>query len=507
MNSSRAPWVLSGVAAGLAGLATSAATASALSVRESPLVAVAELVIRHTPGQVAEQAIQTLSFYDKPFLLGSILALLLGGFALAGLWGRRRLWVSTLVFTVLAAVGAYAALTSQGAGPTHLVPVLVGYLTWQLGFAWLVGRLAYAASASASAEDEGRRAFLLRLGAVGAGAVVAVAVGRWLGRGRERVEAARDLLRLDGVTMPTVPRNASVSVKGVQPWRTENADFYTIHTLIAPPAIDPTTWQLRLHGMVDREVILTYQDLVSRELTEAWITLNCVSNSVGGGLVGNAWWSGVRIADLLAEAGVHPEADAVLQTSHDGWTCGTPIAALTDDRNALLAVAMDGQPLPIEHGFPVRMIVPGLYGFVSATKWVVDLEVTRFEKFTAYWTERGWAERAPVKMASRIDVPSSGAKVAAGSLRVGGSAWSQHTGIAGVEVQLDGGQWEPAQLASVPNDDTWVQWAATLDAQPGQHLLRVRATDKEGVVQTGVRVDVIPDGATGWHTVDFVAEA
>jgi DMSO/TMAO reductase YedYZ molybdopterin-dependent catalytic subunit len=504
----RRPWLLSGLVAGLAGLATSAAAAAALSVRETPIVAVAELVIRLTPGQVTERAIQTLSFYDKPFLLGSILALLLGGFALAGVAARRRPWVATAVFTGFAAIGACAALTSRGATPTRLVPVLVGYLTWQLTFAWLVARLAATDRVGSEAADgDSRRGFLLRLGLVGAGAAVALAGGRLLGRGRQQVEKARDLLRLDGVTMPKVPLDADVSLRGVRPWRTENADFYQIHTVIAPPAIDPSTWQLRIHGMVDRELVLTYQDLMSRELAEAWITLNCVSNPVGGNLIGNAWWSGVRVADLLASAGVQEGADAVLQTSHDGWTCGTPLSALTDERDALLAVAMNGEALPIEHGFPVRMIVPGLYGFVSATKWVVDLEVTRFDEFTAYWTSRGWSAQAPVKMASRIDVPSSGDAVPAGTVRFGGSAWSQHTGISAVEVQVDGGPWQAAQLAGAPSADTWVQWAASVEVEPGQHLVRVRATDNDGLVQTGVRADVVPDGATGWHSVDFVAEA
>ena len=224
-------------------------------------------------------------------------------------------------------------------------------------------------------------------------------------------------------------------------WATPADDFYLIHTALAIPAIAPEEWRLRIHGMVDRELVLRFQDLIDRRLTEAWITLNCVSNPVGGDLIGNAWWSGVRLADLLAEAGVRPDADAVLQTSEDGWTCGTPLAALTDDRDAMLAVAMNGRPLPVEHGFPVRTIVPGLYGFVSATKWVVDLEVTRFDRFEAYWTGKGWAEQAPVRLASRIDVPRSGAGVPAGEVRVGGVAWAQHVGIEGVEVSVDGGAW------------------------------------------------------------------
>jgi hypothetical protein len=226
---------------------------------------------------------------------------------------------------------------------------------------------------------------------------------------------------------------------------------------------------------------------------------------VGGDLIGNAWWSGVLARELLAEAGPKAGADAVLQTSHDGWNCGTPLAALTDDRNAMLAVAMNGKPLPVEHGFPVRMVVPGLYGYVSATKWLVDLEVTRFDKVSAYWTQRGWSEKGPVKTQSRIDVPGDGANVKAGSVRIGGSAWAQHTGIEKVEYQLDGAAWAEAELGRVPHVDTWVQWSATVDVDPGAHRLVVRATDRSGYTQTSVRTDVVPDGASGWDSMAFDA--
>jgi hypothetical protein len=300
-----------------------------------------------------------------------------------------------------------------------------------------------------------------------------------------------------------VPAKAKIGVSGISPWQTDNDDFYLIHTAIVVPTIEPREWRLRIHGMVDRELDISYAELLDRERTEAWVTLNCVSNPVGGNLIGNAWWSGVRLADLLAEAGVRGDADAILQTSEDGWTCATPLSALTDDRDAMLAVAMNGRPLPLEHGFPVRSIVPGLYGYVSATKWVVDYEVTRFADVAAFWTQRGWSEEGPVKIASRIDVPRSGADVDPGPLDVGGLAWKQHTGISGVEIALDGGAWESVQLAVVPSDDTWVQWSGTIDATPGDHTLRVRATGRDGDVQTGAIADVVPDGATGWHTVEF----
>jgi DMSO/TMAO reductase YedYZ molybdopterin-dependent catalytic subunit len=326
-----------------------------------------------------------------------------------------------------------------------------------------------------------------------------------VGRGRREVEEARRLLRLPGVSLPEPPAGVSVGLEGITPWRTPNEKFYLIHTAIIPPAIEPADWRLRIHGMVDRELVLTYDDLMARELTEAWVTLNCVSNPVGGNLIGNAWWSGVRIAELMREAGVRDGADAVLQTSDDGWNCGTPLSALTDGRNAMLTVAMNGEPLPIEHGFPVRTLVPGLYGYVSACKWVVDMEVTRFEDISAYWTQRGWGEQGPVKMSSRIDAPKNGDELDAGSQRVGGVAWAQHTGISAVEVSLDGGAWQSAETGDAGTVDCWVQWTTTLTVGEGDHVLRVRATDNDGLVQTGAEADVLPDGATGWHEVSFTA--
>jgi DMSO/TMAO reductase YedYZ molybdopterin-dependent catalytic subunit len=352
-----------------------------------------------------------------------------------------------------------------------------------------------------------RRSFLVRAGVLAALAVVAGGAGRLVGRGRRQVEETRRLLKLTGVSEPEVPTAVNASVPGITPWRTQSSDFYLIHTAIVTPTIEPRDWSLRIHGMVDREIVVTYEDLLDRQRTEAWITLNCVSNPVGGDLIGNAWWAGVRVADLLAEAGVHTDADAVLQTSKDGWNCGTPLAALTDDRNAMLALAMNGRPLPIDHGFPVRTIVPGLYGYVSACKWVVDMEVTRFDRIQAYWTGKGWSEQGPVKLASRIDVPSSGDAVPAGSVSFGGVAWHQHTGIRGVEISLDGGDWQAAEVAPGPTDDTWVQWAHTTRVTPGDHLVRVRAIGKDGEVQTGVERGVLPNGATGYHEVDFTVES
>ena len=510
MRTFRGAWALAGLTVGFAGLAASYFVAMAMAIRESPVVAVAELVIRLTPGPLAERAIQVLGHRDKPFLVTVILVVTAGLFAYAGHLARRNRWAPALVFCVLALVAGVAVLLQPASTPVDVLPVAAGLVVWLICLPLLTDRLrrdaaADAAGSAVERDEHSRRGFLIRAGSVTVLGVALAMAGRAVGSGRRHVEETRRLLRLSGVTPPRVPVRATLDVEGIAPWMTPAEEFYRVHTAIVVPTIEPPEWSLRIHGMVDREVRLTYESLLARELTESWITLNCVSNPVGGPLIGNARWSGVRLAELLAMAGVHPDADAVLQTSDDGWTCGTPLVAMTDHRNAMLAVAMNGKPLPIDHGFPVRTIVPGLYGYVSACKWVVDLEVTRFDRINAYWTERGWSEHGPVKLSSRIDVPTSGSEIAAGQVRIGGVAWAQHTGIEAVEVAFDGEDWRPAEISSPPTNDTWVQWAATVSASPGDHVVRVRATDKTGRVQTGVERDVLPDGSTGWHAIEFSA--
>lgn len=485
-------------------MATSYATAMVLTVRESPVAAVAELVIRLTPGPVVERAIGALGMLDKPLLLGGIAVVLLACFAWAGALARRGWWQPLLVWLVLAGIGLAAALTQRGAGPVDVLPVVVGLLTWVTVHSALTDALHRGLRRPELASHE-RRVFLMVAGVISVASLGIAVAGRWIGSGRRHVEASRRLLRIPGVTRRLAPAATSLGLDGVTPWQTPNQDFYLIDTTIAKPTIEPENWSLRIHGMVERELTLTYSELVQRRITESWITLSCVSNEVGGDLVGNARWSGVRVADLLAGLGVSDDADCVLQTSHDGWTCATPLEALTDDRDAMLAVAMNGRPLPIEHGFPVRTIVPGLYGYVSATKWVVDLEVSTFARSTGYWTTRGWSAEGPARIASRIDVPRSGDDVPVGSLTLGGVAWHQHTGIASVEVQVDGGEWARAELGEVPSIDTWVQWALTVDVDEGDHEVRVRAVGKDGETQTSVVRAPAPDGATGWHTVGFSA--
>jgi DMSO/TMAO reductase YedYZ molybdopterin-dependent catalytic subunit len=516
MSSFRGAWSLAGLVAGAAGLATSYAVANVMAVRSSPVVAVAEMVIRLAPGEVIERAVAVLGFNDKPVLVAGILVVLALLFAWAGRLAARHWWAPVLVFGALAAVGMVAVATQDALTSTSYLSIVVGFVTWVVVLSVLTQPLERPTRTAADAPDhevpgaapaEGtRRGFLLGAAGVAVISLGLGVLGRLWGSGRRQVEASRRLLRLTGVSEPTVPASTKVGVEGITPWATPADDFYLIHTAIALPTIEPEEWRLRIHGMVDHEVTLSFQNLLSRERTEAWVTLNCVSNVVGGDLIGNAWWSGVRLASILREVGVSPDADAVLQTSEDGWTCGTPLAALTDQRDAMLAIAMNGRPLPVEHGFPVRTIVPGLYGFVSACKWVVDIEVTRFDQIEAYWTSKGWAEQAPVKLASRIDVPRDGSTVEAGELRVGGVAWQQRVGIRQVELSLDGGDWQPVMLGKAPSVDTWVQWAGTVIVTPGDHVLRVRAISEDGEVQSGVERSVLPDGATGWHEVEFGAE-
>ncbi len=403
----------------LVGLATSYAAAMALTIRESPVVAVAELIIRITPGPVAERLIRFVGQLDKPLLIIGIIVFLIAMGGLAGTLARHSVFKPMLVWLVLATLGGAAVLVQPGASVVDVLPVMVGFVTWLAVLSALAGPL-IAERHHPELESRERRVFMMVAGVFGLAAIGIAGAGRVVGRGRRHVAESRRLLRLDGVTRPLPPANTTLGLEDVSPWQTPNDDFYLIHTAISVPAIEPKDWTLRIHGLVDRELTLTYNDLVSRQLTESWITLGCVSNEVGGDLIGNAWWSGIRVADLLEEVGLDPTADCILQTSEDGWNCATPLSALTDDRNAMLAVAMNGKPLPIEHGFPVRTIVPGLYGYVSATKWVVDYEVTRFSEVAAFWTERGWSEQGPVKIASRIDVPRSGNDVSVGEVNVGG---------------------------------------------------------------------------------------
>ena len=498
-----------GLASAGAGLAVSELMSGLLHLRLSPLVALSEWIIKLTPGSVIEFGIQLLGQNDKPVLIALTLIGLVLASCLVGVWAIRSMLGAQSVFVLMGVVLLLAVHERLSSSVASFAPAVAGVAAAMVALALLAPKARAAVAGGGGADpaeagatqDTSRRSFLRLAGGVALGAVVVGATGRLLAQGRAVLETARRNLNL-AVTAGSKPSGVDVGLAGIAPWRTSQERFYRIDTALSVPQILPIEWRLRVHGKVESELTLTYQDLLDRQLTEAWVTLCCVSNEVGGDLISNAWWSGVRIADVLREAGVSADADAVLSTSEDGWTCGTPLGALTDDRNALLAFAMNGEPLTPEHGFPVRMVVPGLYGYVSATKWVVDLEVTRFADIEAFWTGNGWAEEGPVKTQSRIDVPMGGATVRAGDVAVGGIAWAQHTGITKVEVRVDEGAWQQAELGSEPTTDSWRQWFYAWPATIGDHQIQVRATDASGYTQTGDEVDVVPDGATGWHTID-----
>jgi DMSO/TMAO reductase YedYZ molybdopterin-dependent catalytic subunit len=347
-----------------------------------------------------------------------------------------------------------------------------------------------------------RRGFLAASAATVGIAAAAGLAGRLLAE-RTSVTAARNTLKIPkpSVVGPALPPGVNLNIPGLASFITPNNDFYRVDTAIVLPQVDPTSWQLRIHGMVSRELTITFDELLRRPLIEDYITLCCVSNPVGGPYIGNALWLGVSLASLLRQAGIKAGADQLLCTSVDGFTSGTPVQTVMDGRDALLAVAMNGQPLPVAHGFPARMVVPGLYGYVSATKWVTDIDVTTFAGNYAYWAQRGWSQQAPIKTESRIDVPNGESQIRPGRTAIAGVAWAQHKGIEAVEVRVDQGPWNQAQLAAVPDLDTWRQWVWEWDAPRGNHTIEARATDKTGYTQTAVQDQPPPNGASGYPSV------
>jgi len=489
--------VAAGVALGVAEL-----VAALLRPEASPVVAVGGSVIDATPTWLKDWAVTTFGTNDKPVLVGSILAVLVLLALVTGALAVRHSGAGLAGVAVLGLAGAAAAATRPEGRFLDPLPSVAGAVAGAIALV-LVLRPLTEHTPDAPLADESRRQVLVGLLAAGSVAVVAGTFGRLVTRRREGVTASRAAVRLPApvAAAEPLPRGTDLPVDGLSPFTTPNDDFYRIDTALVVPQVRTDAWELRVHGMVDRGLRLSWRDLLARDLVESDITLTCVSNEVGGSYVGNARWLGARLADLLAEAGVHADADMVLSRSADGMTIGTPTAVLMDGRDALLAVGMNGEPLPVTHGFPCRMVVPGLYGYVSATKWLVDLELTRFDQAEAYWTERGWAERGPIRTMSRIDTPRTFDKLPAGRVAVAGVAWAQHRGIEAVEVRVDGGAWQPARLADVPSTDTWRQWVWPWDARPGAHTLEVRATDADGMTQPERQRDPFPSGATGWHAV------
>jgi DMSO/TMAO reductase YedYZ molybdopterin-dependent catalytic subunit len=344
-----------------------------------------------------------------------------------------------------------------------------------------------------------RRRFLTAGGSIAAVAAAAGFGGQYLQDKRFSVNTASVKLGAPAVKAPKLAKNTTLDIPGLSPFYTPNSQFYRVDTALVVPQVSPQTWQLRIHGMVDKPMTLTFDDLMKRPMIDHDVTLTCVSEGVGGSYVGNARWQGALLADLLKEAGIQPGATQIVMRDVNGMNLGVATDPVMDGRTSLLAVGMNGQPLPQEHGFPVRVVVPGLYGYVSACKWVVDMQLTTFGAFNAYWVQKGWSREAPIKTESRIDTPKAGS-VAAGRVMIAGVAWAQRRGIEAVEVGVDG-TFHQATLAAQDTIDTWRQWYYPWEATPGTHTLQVRATDKTGYTQTPVKHIVQPNGATGWHTI------
>ncbi|MBB2890371.1 molybdopterin-dependent oxidoreductase [Flexivirga oryzae] len=466
----------------------------------SPVLAVGGAFIDRTPPWLKTFAVDNFGTHDKQVLLAGMAVVLTVLSLLIGRLCRRHFTEALVGFVVLIAIAAAAVTSRPHAAAVDLGPLLIGAVLGLLTLFWWRDRILLAAG-PADPSATTRRAALAGVGAIVGAAVLGFA-GRAWGNGARAVQSARAAFVLPHVAHPvTVPRGASVGVAGVTPYIVPSGDFYRIDTAIVVPQVDPASWKLRVTGMVDHEVEIDWETLRSRSTQQAMITLMCVSNEVGGNLIGNTIWTGWPVRELLAQAGVQAGADMVLSRSVDGFTAGTPLPALTDGRNALIAIAMDGEALPAEHGFPARLVVPGLYGYVSATKWVTELKVTTFARDAGYWTPRGWSARGPVKTSSRIDVPRSGAKVAAGTVAVAGVAWHQHVGIAKVQVRVDDGPWRDARLGAAANIDVWRQWVYEWQATPGHHTLTVRAVDDSGAVQIAAQAPPAPNGSTGYHSV------
>ncbi|HMR48977.1 MAG TPA: molybdopterin-dependent oxidoreductase [Arachnia sp.] len=496
--------IVAGIAAAVAGLGVGELVAGLVAAESSPLTVVGALLIDVAPSWAKDLMIFLFGTADKVALIVLVVVGVLALAALAGYWQHRRGVVGAVAAVLLGAAVAGLAVAREDAGAWAWVPSTVAGIVAGAMMSTLVRRIPRPNAHPSETPAPSRRRFLTLAGATAAAGILAAAGGAVARGGRRAVSVVRDAIRLPRAAMPAppIPADADLRIDGLSPLVTPNGDFYRIDTALVVPSVAPEDWELRVHGLVEHELRVTWEELLSLPLTESAVTLSCVSNEVGGNLVGNAVWLGYPIRELLARAKPLPEADMVLSRSVDGFTAGTPLSAVTDGRDALLAVGMNGEPLPPEHGSPVRMVVPGLYGYVSATKWVIDLEVTRFDRASAYWTVRGWSERGPVKLQSRIDVPRAGTSLDAGDAVIAGVAWHPHTGISAVQVQIDDGPWVDAELGWDISADTWVQWRTPWQATAGTHRIRCRAVSREGSVQTDEVTPVAPDGATGRHTIE-----
>jgi DMSO/TMAO reductase YedYZ molybdopterin-dependent catalytic subunit len=550
---SRLAAAAAGVASVVAGAGLGELLAALVAPSSSPFGSIGAVLIGLAPPWAKESAIAIFGSNDKSALLAGIGVALLVVAAVAGLFEQRFPPTGRIVCVLLGAAGVAAALTRADAGGLAWAPAALAGIVAMLAIGPLVRLVPHLpveegsvppvrdgeaspasgeqvtaspvavdapagapvapeptepeaeapAPAAPASTGPSRRRFLAWTSATAAVGILAAVGGTILQTGARAASAVRDAIRLPkpAVAVPPVPSGAELDIPGLATVITPNDSFYRIDTALVVPQVNAADWSLRIHGMVDHEVTLSWAELLALPLEESYTTLTCVSNVVGGDLIGNAKWLGYPIRHLLAQAVPHADADMVLSTSVDGFTAGTPIEVLTDDRNAILAVGMNGEPLPIQHGFPVRMVVPGLYGYVSATKWVVDLEVTRFDKATAFWTTQGWSERGPIKLESRIDRPRRKQDLSAGDTVIAGVAWQQHVGVSKVEVSVDEGPWQEATLATAISNDTWVQWMLPWTATKGEHFIRCRATNKNGETQTKTQAQPVPDGASGWPEI------
>ena len=525
----RAFWrwaALAGVVSAAVFLAAAEFVALIVARESSPILAVGSFVIDIVPQPLKEFAIAAFGAYDKIVLLLSLALAVLIAAAVAGVLQFVKAPLGVAALTLAGALALAAIVTRADASPLAALPPVAGAVAGCVVLWVLIVRLRDWAAGSppppaaettldnaverptvhpkgdAATASLDRRMFLRMAAIAGATAlVVGVASRALISATSSSITAVREALRLPvSRTTVTVPAGAELDIPGISPLFTPNKDFYRVDTALIVPSVDPGTWRLVVDGMVDRRVELTFEQLLSMGLDEYAITLTCVSNEVGGPLVGTAMWLGVPLREVLKLAGPSPDANMVLSRSVDGFTASTPLESLTDSGlDAILAVGMNGEPLPLKHGFPVRMVVPGLYGYVSATKWLSELTVTTFAADQAYWTPRGYSARAPIKFSSRLDTPRTGQPVPAGRVPLAGVAWAQTVGIERVEVSVDDGQWQAARLSNPVSDDTWVQWVVEWDATPGMHYIVVRATNKNGELQIQERAPIAPDGSTGWQ--------
>lgn len=473
-------------------------------------------MIDRAPGVFVRFGVENLGTGDKPSLIVGTIVLSLVIGAEAGTFARNRRLVGDAVFVAFAALGYVAAVDLAGASVLAVAIAAVsaavaGAVSLRTTLAWATPsepssvREPAARAARPVAPTSSRRRFLVLSGGLAAAALVSGNLGRLL-LDRVSVAAARAKVLLPRArkAAPPIAAESRLAVNGLSPLITPNERFYRIDTALTVPQVDPDHWRLKVHGRVDHPFELTFVDVLAMPMVEEYVTLSCVSNEVGGPLIGTAKWLGVPLTTLLDRAGVQKGADQIVGRSIDSFTVGFPTAAALDGRTALLAVGMNGEPLPVKHGFPARLVIAGLYGYVSATKWVTELEATSFDAYDAYWVPRGWSQQAPIKTESRIDLPRGGT-VAAGPVSVAGVAWAPTRGIEVVEVQVDDGPWRRAELATAINKETWRQWRYRWDATAGTHQIRVRATDGTGKRQDGRDTPPPSNGATGYHTIVVTA--